>query len=329
MSDLRVALVGAGGIAQTWVSAFARATSVRLAAVVDVRAEAAAALAEPVGVPAFAAVGELVAAGVADAAVVCTPPVTHVDLVDQLAAAGLHVICEKPLALDLAGARKMIATAEASGAVLTMASKYRFAEDVIRARSIVTSGMLGEIVMFSNTFASHVDMRNRWNADPAVSGGGVIIDNGTHSVDIARYLFGPVAQTLAVPGRPVQHLGVEDSARLLLRMDNGALGTVQLSWSWETAANTYLEVVGTDAVLRVGWSRSRFKQRGSPHWVEYGNGYDKVGAHAKQLEVLAAAVRGDGELLITPADALASVAAIEAAYTSVAEDRWVPVDPLP
>jgi predicted dehydrogenase len=189
--------------------------------------------------------------------------------------------------------------------------------------------MLGDIVMFSNTFASHVDMRNRWNADPPISGGGVIIDNGTHSVDIARYLFGPIAETLAVPGRPVQELGVEDSARLLLRMHNGALGTVQLSWSWETAANTYLEVVGTDAVLRVGWTRSRFKQRSSPHWVEYGSGYDKVAAHSKQLDVFAAAVRGEGELLVTPADALASVAAIEAAYTSLAEDRWVPVDPRP
>ena len=323
---LRVGLVGAGAIAQTWAQAFDQAEGVELAAVADVRLPLADAMAEPFGVPAFEDAATLAASGTCDAAVVCTPPAAHVDVGLTLLAAGLHAICEKPLAIDCAGAHKLVHAAVDAGVVLTMASKFRFVDDVMRARSIITSGLIGEPVLFSNTFVGSADMRARWNSDPALSGGGVVIDNGTHSADIARYLFGAVTEVMASEGVRVQALDVEDTARLLLRMHNGALGTVTLSWGVESAANTYLEVVGTGGVVRVGWSRSRFRHAGNPQWIDFGRGYDKVAAHARQLECLARTVDGTGELLVTPADALASVAVIEAAYDSIATRQWTAVD---
>lgn len=322
---LRFALVGAGAIAQTWAQAFRAADGVDLVAVVDVRRELADLVAEQTGSRSCSSVDELLAGNGVDAAVVCTPPVSHPEVGIALVEHGVAVLCEKPLAVDLLGARKLLAAAQARDVVLTMASKFRFVEDLVRARSVVASGILGEVVQYRNTFASRVDMRSRWNADPAVSGGGVVIDNGTHSVDIARYLLGPVTEVLAVESRRVQGLPVEDTATILLRTEGGAVGTVELSWAIDKQRDDYVEVDGTEGVLRVGWRSSSFRRHASPTWVEFGNGYDKVVAHARQLESFAAAVRGVGDLLITPEDALASVAVVEAAYRSMETGRWVAV----
>lgn len=323
---LRFGLVGAGAMAQTWAQAFRVASGVELVGVADVRRELADLLAEQCGCRSAGSVDELVDGAGLDAAVVCTPPASHPEVGVSLVERRVAVLCEKPLAVDLVGARKLLSAAAAHDVILTMASKFRFVEDVVRARSLIASGILGEIVQYRNTFASRVDMRSRWNGDPAVSGGGVVIDNGTHSVDIARYLLGPVTEVLAVESRRVQGLPVEDTATILLRTEGGAVGTVELSWAVDKQRDDYVEVDGTEGVVRVGWKSSSFRRHASPTWIDFGNGYDKVVAHARQLEGFAAAVRGIGELLVTPDDALASVAAVEAAYRSMETGRWVPVD---
>ena len=82
-----------------------------------------------------------------DAVIVCTPPVTHPELCTKVMQAGLHVLCEKPLAIDSSSARQMLEQAKACEVKFTMASKFRYVDDVLRAKSIVTSGILGEIVL--------------------------------------------------------------------------------------------------------------------------------------------------------------------------------------
>ena len=158
----------------------------------------------------------------------------------------------------------MVAAAERAGVVFTMAAKFRFVDDVIRARQIVGSGILGELIVLENAFASRVDMSRRWNADPAIAGGGVLIDNGTHSVDIVRYFLGPIAEVMAVEGKRVQHLAVEDTASMLLRTPDGVLGTVDLSWSVDRVTDTYLTLYGSEGTISVGWNGARYRQASSP-----------------------------------------------------------------
>jgi predicted dehydrogenase len=318
-------LIGAGGIAQSYLQIFSGLTEARITAVADVRLDAAASAAEALGCDAFGSWEELADRATVDAVLICTPPATHAEIALHFLARGIAVLCEKPFAVDLAAAREMAAASEATHTLLTMASKFRYVQDVIRAKSILTSGILGDIILFENVFASRAKMANRWNSDRAVSGGGVLIDNGTHSVDIIRYFLGPIAEVLAVEGKRVQTLAVEDTVQLFVRAASGVRGTIDLSWSLDKERDSYIEIYGSNGTVRVGWKESKFRQATSHDWVVFGSGYDKIGAMRAQVENFCRALRGREQLLITVEDAIASVAVIEQAYRSLDSSRWVRV----
>jgi predicted dehydrogenase len=322
---LRFGLVGAGAIAQTYAQAFTRSETAQLVAVADVRREAAEALAQQVGGTAFASHEEMAAALQLDAVVICAPPIAHPEISIALLERGIHVLCEKPLAIDSRSARTMLAAAHRSGATLTMASKFRYVEDVIRAKAIVTSGILGDIVLFENTFTSRVDMSHRWNSDSSISGGGVLIDNGTHSVDIMRYLLGPLAELQVVEGRRVQDLPVEDTVRMFVRSRSGVMGTIDLSWSLNKEQPSYISIYGSYGTVLVGWKESKYRRSTDDNWIVFGRGYDKIEAFRRQIDNFARAIQGEEPLLITHRDALASVEVIETGYEALWRNGWLPI----
>ena len=151
----------------------------------------------------------------------------------------------------------MVEAAERRRRVLTMASKFRYVDDVIRAKSIVDSGILGEIVCSRTSSRRASTWRERWNAEPAISGGGVLIDNGTHSVDIMRYFLGPLAEVQAVEGKRVQDLPSRTPCRIFVRTADGVLGTIDLSWSINKELDSYLTVYGSHGTRPVGWKESQ------------------------------------------------------------------------
>jgi predicted dehydrogenase len=259
-----------------------------------------------------------------DAVIVCTPPVTHPEIALHFLRRQVHVLCEKPLSIDIRSARLMAFGACRSGAVLAMASKFRYAADVIQARRLVESGAIGELVETENSFTSQVDMAARWNSDPALSGGGVLIDNGTHSVDLMRLFLGPLVDLQVVEGARGQGLAVEETVRLFVRNARGVLGCIDLSWSLGRGADAYLTLHGTEGVIQVGWRESRYRTEGSD-WIAFGAGYDKLQAFRSQIGNFVRAVRGEEELRLTMEDALASVEVVEAAYRALQGSRWTAV----
>ncbi|HTP26634.1 MAG TPA: Gfo/Idh/MocA family oxidoreductase [Anaeromyxobacteraceae bacterium] len=318
-------LVGAGGIAQSYVQALRSTPLGRLSAAVDIRPAAAAAACEGTSGRAFTSLEGALREMKPDAAIVCTPPSTHADIAVRLLQHGVHVLCEKPLALDLGNAERMVTAASSARRLLTMGSKFRYVADVVEAQRIAASGSLGDIILFENTFTSRVDMSGRWNADPLVAGGGVLIDNGTHSVDLVRYFLGPITEIQAVEGKRVQTPHVEDTARLFVRSVEGVVANVDLSWTLHKERDSYIDVYGSSGVLRVGWKESKHRSYASPAWTVFGKGYDKLTAFRAQVENFCRAIRGEESLLITSEDALASVQVIDAAYQSLRRNVWVRV----
>lgn len=325
--QLAYGIVGAGRIAQSYAEAFKACATARLAAVADINPDAAASLAAGFdGCRAYDSSEAMTDDARLDAVVVCAPPATHEASSLHFLQRGIHVLCEKPLSITSASARRMLDAAEQHGLLLTMASKFRYVEDVVRAKELVASGAIGEIVLFENAFTSRVEMRSRWNSDADVSGGGVLIDNGTHSVDLTRYFLGPLADVQAVEGRRCQGLKVEETVRLAVKSVGGVLGTIDLSWSINKELDSYINIYGTDGIIRVGWRESKYRQSSNGEWTVFGAGYDKVQAFRDQLENFSRAIAGDEPLRITAADALASVEVVEAAYVSLRQNQWTEVN---
>ncbi len=322
MNKLKFALIGTGGIAQTYAQAFQQSNCCQLIAVADINQDSAKAFAEPFGAKYFDNYEKLAENTELDAVIVATPPNTHPEIAMYFMRKGVHVLCEKPLCLSVAEARAMIETAAASNVTFTMATKFRYCEDVVKAKSIIASGVLGEIVQFENAFTAKVDMSRRWNSVKEIAGGGVLIDNGTHSVDIIRYFLGAIREVLAVETSGTQNLAVDENVKLLAKTANGVVATVDLTWGINKELPNFISVYGTNGTLHIGWRESKYRLNSSPDWMVFGTGYDKVQAFRAKIENFRNAILGREELLIKPEDALASVEVIEAAYKSLNQNLW-------
>lgn len=324
-TPVRFALIGAGAIAQAYAQAFGQTKRAELVAVVDCRAESAEAMAKAAGCAAFTSVPQMLEMGEIDAAIVCTPPATHRDVCLELITRGVNVLCEKPLAIDSASAEEMIGAAEVHNVTFTMASKFRYVADVAQAKELIAAETIGEVVLFENIFTGRVDMTQRWNSDPLIAGGGVLIDNGTHSVDVTRFCLGELSEIQAMEGNRIQELPVEDTAKMFVRSRSGVLASIDLSWSVSKELPYFIAVYGSSGTILVGWRESKYRRAGEQEWTVFGGGYDKVAAFRRQIENFAGAVRGEEPLVVTPEDALASVQVIEAAYRSLSRGAWEPI----
>ena len=322
MKKLKFGLIGTGGIAQTYAQAFQTSDCCKLVAVADINKDSAKAFAELFAAKSFGDYKTLAETSEIDAVIISTPPNTHPEIAMYFMNRGVNVLCEKPLCLSVAEARAMIETAEKTGVVFTMATKFRYCADVIKAKAILASGVLGEVVQFENAFTAKVDMSKRWNSNREIAGGGVLIDNGTHSVDIIRYFLGAITDVLALETSGTQNLSVDENVKLLAKTENGIAASVDLTWGINKELPNFISIYGTNGTLHIGWRESKYKLDSSPDWTVFGKGYDKVQAFRSKIENFRNAITGEEELLTKPDDALASVEVIEAAYKSLNQNLW-------
>ena len=318
----RFGVAGAGAIASTYVTAF-DPLAARVVAVADLDRDAAEALARPLSARAFESAEEMARHGGIDAAIVCTPPSTHAEVSAAFTTRGIPVLCEKPLAPNLAEAAGMLENARRAGTLLAVSSKFRHCADVVRAKEILDKGTIGRPLLAEITFTSKIDMTNRWNSNPRLSGGGVLIDNGTHAADLLIYTLGPIAEVAAVEGIRRQSTEVEDTASLFARSAGGAEARCELSWSIRTENPVFFRLIGTAGSVEVGWRSSVLRHGTAPPSV-FGQGYDKIACFRSQIENFRGAVAGTDSLRIGAGDALAAVEIIAVAYDALRTRRLVP-----
>lgn len=169
-----------------------------------------------------------------DAVIVSTFPPLHESIALEAMRAGKHVLCEKPLANSTEAARGMVARARESGVTLATGFNHRFFPAIRRVRAAIDSGEIGELDHV-RAYTGHVglpELPKPWQVDPAVMGGGTLMDNGIHLLDITRHLLGEIESVVGYATESVWEIeGVEDNGFALLKSTAGRVATLQSSWT--------------------------------------------------------------------------------------------------
>jgi predicted dehydrogenase len=269
------------------------------------------------GVPVLDSLAALAEAG-ADAVAISTPAETHIPLLLEAVELGLAVVCDKPFAMSAAQAREAIAAAEAAGVVLSVYQNRRWDSDFLTVRRLLDEGALGDVTLFESAF-------ERYSLDPVPpAGGGILRDFGSHLVDQALLLWGPVEHVYGEvsPG--------DDRFFAALRHASGM--TSHLSGDWvqgspaprfrvrgSEGAYVVYGMEGQEPALIAGerpgadWYTERPERWGR---LQRGDESEPVPSERGRWDTFypafAAAVRGEGPVPVDPRDAVASLTVIEA-----------------
>jgi 1,5-anhydro-D-fructose reductase (1,5-anhydro-D-mannitol-forming) len=195
-----------------------------------------------------------------DAVVVTAENARHRALVERAAAAGAHILCEKPLATTVEDATAMVAAADRAGVTLMTAYPVRFASSFADAVARVRSGQLGTVIGVKGTNNGKVPVGDRaWFTDPALSGGGALIDHVVHCADLLDELFGALPTSVrAVTNRmlhAVSGVEVETGGLVTAIYPGGVVATIDCSWSVPDNAATWggltLQITGTRGTVTI------------------------------------------------------------------------------
>jgi predicted dehydrogenase len=271
MSQLKVGIIGAGLIARgRHIPCFQRNKKVALVAISDVSQDTVEQVGHEFGIPAtYTDYHEMFAQEHLDAVVVCTPNKFHAPVTIDALQHGLHVLCEKPMALNAEESRMMVQAAHEAGKILSIGFHYRHKASARAAKRVIEDGELGDIYMVRINALRRRGIPS-WGTftNKDIQGGGALVDFGVHLIDLALWLIGN-PRILEVTGTTSQRLGtrpnvnawgpwnyqdfqVEDHAAAFIRLQDGKAMQLEVSWALNIAESVEnISLSGTEAGLDV------------------------------------------------------------------------------
>lgn len=351
-NELRVGIVGCGAIAGNHAKAYQATDGAVVAGCCDVDPDRAASLAAAAGIE--TAVDNVAALLDLDLDIVsvCTPHPTHESVVLEAAARGVHVLCEKPIAINVGSARRMIDACENAGVTFGVLFQRRFWPAAQRIRAAIDDGRLGQPVLGHCSVLLHRDPEYysaaAWRGTWATDGGGVLMTQGIHYIDLLQWFMGPVSGVSArmATFKHGENIEVEDSAVATLTFESGAMATVQASTAVTPSLGAQVRVTGRNGAS-AGVSEYPEGNEGAidlwavPGEVHHAPAYDdgvdpdvplsQINAqlapfHAMQVADFVASVRSGREPAVTGREALKSLEIITAIYESAGSGVPVALD---
>jgi predicted dehydrogenase len=260
MEKLRVAVIGCGSIAQyRHLPEYKSNKNVELIAVCDINEERALVVAEKYGVKAYTNYEELISSGSVDAVSVCTPNYLHAPISIAALKAGIHVLCEKPMATSKDEAEAMIAASQESGKKLMIGHNQRFVPSHQKARQLIQSGEIGKIYSFRTAFGHggpegwSVEGKEGWFFQKDKAFVGAMGDLGVHKADLLRYILGEEITEVGsfVETSAKDFADVDDNAVCVLKTESGIIGTLAASWAYVSKEDNSTIIYGEKAILRL------------------------------------------------------------------------------
>jgi predicted dehydrogenase len=245
---LRIGIIGSGGMGSIHAAAWAR-TPAQLIGIGSADHAKAAALAAQYGAQPYSSYDALLAD--VDVIDICTPTHLHYDMVLAAAAAGKHIVCEKPLARTYAHGQAMVEACARAGVHLLVAHVVRFFPEYAAAKGIVERGEIGNVAVTRLTRCAFQPKpaADNWFIDPSKSGG-MMLDLMIHDFDYARWIAGEVVSVYAKSVRGTQPDAAEDYGLAILRHANGAISNIEGAWAYPPPMfRTALEIAGSGGLI--------------------------------------------------------------------------------
>ncbi len=331
-------VLGAGGIAdrRTIPEGIMRAKNAKLVAVMDVDVKKLTEVAKKYGdVPVYAREEDILKDKNVQAVYIATPTHLHCQQTIAAAEAGKHVLCEKPMAMNLEEAERMIQAAEKSKVKLSFGFMMRYHTCHKKIKEMVDAGMLGTLVSGRAQLTCwYPKIEGAWRQDPKLGGGGSLIDMASHCMDLLEMFFGRASEVTAFTGNLVQDYASEDTSAVLLKFKSGAVGFVDAHFNIPDAASrNVLELYGSKGSIRAAGTigqaatgeLSAFLETAVKSYAakqERGGIMEEkikvkpVNTYRTEIETFSEAVEKKTPLLITPEDGLWNLKLCLAAYES-------------
>lgn len=357
-TKLRVGIVGAGFIAiRGHLPAYQNHPQTEVVALCDVNEARARAVADEHGIPrVFTDYHQMLETAELDIVTVCVPNALHAPVTIAALEAGAHVLCEKPMALTVSEAKAMLTAAERTGRKLAVGFHNRFRPESQALKTFVDQGTLGRIYYATVSLLrrSGIPGYGSWFTNKELAGGGALIDNGVHGLDLALWLmghprpvsvqgatfseFGPRRKGLGGWGADIyegeQRFDVEDLAVAMVRFATGATLTIQTSWAGYGAPEDRLRLFGRQGGAEIDLSyhdaerRLRLFTDLHDHPVEITPDLrgPAVSPHERQVANFVDSILQDQEPLVTPQQGLLVIQIVENVYRSAETGREVILD---
>ncbi|TME00615.1 MAG: Gfo/Idh/MocA family oxidoreductase [Chloroflexi bacterium] len=245
---LRFGIVGCGVIGPFHAQAITSLPDAELVAVADIILERAQELAETFQVTPYSDFQEMLAREQLDVVDICTPSGLHREHASQAMRSRRHVIVEKPMEISRAAIAEMLRVQQETGMKMAVISQHRFDPDTVKVHELIEEQAFGRLVLGnalvpwwrSQAYYESGDWRGTWKLD----GGGVLMNQSIHSIDLVQWLMGPVKSVIAYTDTLVHRMQTEDVAVAVLRFTNGALGTIAATTGAYPGTGTRVEIYG-------------------------------------------------------------------------------------
>lgn len=253
MKKTNFAIFGCGFIATVHAAAIRSIPDAELVGAADVRGEAAQAFAEKYQIEKYESLDALLADKEIDVISVCTPNGTHADLAIKILGADKNVVLEKPMALSVADCDRIEKAVKESKGRLMVISQLRTSPDIVRAKKIVESGVLGKLILCDlhmKYYRSPEYYRGSWKGTLAMDGG-ALMNQGVHGIDLIQHIVGPVKQVKSIVKTLYHDIEAEDTAVSVVEYENGALGIIEATTAINPGFDREIHIHGTNGSMEL------------------------------------------------------------------------------